>query len=129
MTERAASAALSTRLNEMTNKPAIAWMNGPTFKPVVDTPWWAEFDLPANTDDPTLSGTGYQDKTGIYQVNVMRPVGEYRYTGIDEAERVKAWFRGFKSSGLVVTSVSIESANRDADWWVTPVSINYRVLF
>ena len=129
MTETEASAALSGRLNTLSGGHPVAWQNSPTFKPTVGVAWLAEFDLPANTDELALSGAGDQDKTAIYQVNVMTPVGEYRHSGNKLAESVKALFRGYRFQGLVVIRVQIETPNRDTDWWVTPVSVNYRVLF
>lgn len=85
--------------------------------------------MSAGTADPTVNLAGYQDKDGIYQVNVMTVVGGYRFTGIQLAEQIKALYRGYRESGLTIMSVEIGKQSRSTDWWMTPVSVNYRVLF
>lgn len=129
MTESEASALLSARLGTLAGLPPVAWMNSPTFTPPVGDTWLAEFDMSAGTADPTVNLAGYQDKDGIYQVNVMTVVGGYRFTGIQLAEQIKALYRGYRESGLTIMSVEIDKQSRSTDWWMTPVSVNYRVLF
>lgn len=129
MSESTASGLLTSRLLTLVGSPPIAAMNGPTFTPVVGENWLAEFDMSAGTSELSINIAGAQRKDGIYQVNVMTPVGKYRYDGLDLAESVKALFRGYNESGLTVLSVEIGKQQNGDNWLMTPVSVNYVVLF
>jgi len=129
MSEKQASALLSQRLQQLANLPPVAWQNGPTFEPPVGESWLAEYDMSAGTSELSLSLSGSQDKSGIYQVSVYTVVGEGRFKALELAESVKALYRAYNQDGLVVTSVEIGKQMNGDQWLMTPVSVNYRYFF
>ena len=126
------AAALAARLGEWTDAEgiAVAWENVP-FTPPADVIYLAVHDMPAT---PRTLDLGLRCRTysGVYQINVVAPVGTGRSGAVELAGRVAALFpEGLEIHGNgftcwvngppgvfrgISTSVS----------YTVPVSLNYR---
>lgn len=87
--------------------------------------------LPADTESVDLKGDhrGYR---GIFQVDIVRPIGSGPGPALDIAAELNALFpvNGRYTSGAVtaqvITPVSAGPAGQDASSYVVPVSFQYR---
>ena len=87
--------------------------------------------LPNISTRPLIDSTA-QDLTGIYQLTLMRRVGEYDIVYREQAAQIAAYFMAFprpSADGLDVTITSATVGQGRADGkthWAIPININYR---
>jgi hypothetical protein len=120
--------ALRAQLNTLPNKPPIAWENV-DYNPNSGTLFLRATGLPGETVQLCLGDNGLDDHIGIFQVDVFIPDGKGRSTWPDQiADHFK---RGtiltLNEVDVRITSVSIEAADKDENFFIVPVSISYRV--
>ena len=132
MSHRKISAALSTRLNTLTDAPPIAFENVP-FTPVDGTTWLRESYLPANSATVGLEPGGSTDFTGVYQVSIYTPLDDYKLESHQLIDSITAHFaRGtmlvFEGQAVVVEQVNVSQGLASGSWWLMPVSVNWRAF-
>lgn len=123
LNERAASAVL------LLDAPALVWREKSAERPdeyiMVD-------HLPNLSQRPMINSTS-QTLTGIYQLTLMRRVGEYEIVYREQAALIAAHFMALPRPSADGVAVTIDSATvgqgraDGATHWATPISINYRV--
>ena len=132
MSHRKISAALSSRLNTLTDAPPIAFENVP-FTPADGTTWLRESYLPANSATVGLEPTGSTDFTGVYQVSIYTPLDDYKLESHQLIDSITAHFaRGtmlvFEGQAVVVEQVNVSQGLASGSWWLMPVSVNWRAF-
>ena len=132
MSHRKISAALSSRLNTLTDAPPIAFENVP-FTPVDGTTWLRESYLPANSATVGLEPGGSTDFTGVYQVSIYTPLDDYKLESHQLIDSITAHFaRGtmlvFEGQSVVVEQVNVAQGLASGGWWLMPVSVNWRAF-
>ena len=132
MSHRKISAALSSRLNTLTDAPPIAFENVP-FTPADGTTWLRESYLPANSATVGLEPTGSTDFTGVYQVSIYTPLDDYKLESHQLIDSITAHFaRGtmlvFEGQTVVVEQVNVAQGLASGSWWLMPVSVNWRAF-
>jgi len=132
MSHRKISAALSSRLNTLTDAPPIAFENVP-FTPVDGTTWLRESYLPANSATVGLEPGGSTDFTGVYQVSIYTPLDDYKLESHQLIDSITAHFaRGtmlvFEGQAVVVEQVNVSQGLASGGWWLMPVSVNWRAF-
>ena len=132
MSHRKISAALSSRLNTLTDAPPIAFENVP-FTPVEGTTWLRESYLPATSSTVGMEPGGSTDFIGVYQVSIYAPLDDYKF----ESHQLIVWFtahftRGtmlvFEGQSVVVEQVNVAQGLASGGWWLMPVSVNWRAF-
>jgi hypothetical protein len=94
------------------------------------SPYLEAFILPAETGTGALAGDGYQDYTGIYQINVVTKKGNGTADARAMVEAVLTEFGKAATAGvtLIEKSWASGSFDRDESYFVVPVSVRYRLL-
>lgn len=121
--------ALRSRLDTLPNKPPIAWENV-NYNPSSNTLYLRATGLPADTVQACLGDDGLDFNVGLFQVDVFIPDGKGRTEWPDDiADHFK---RGtvLTQNGVNVriTSVSIEAAAKDDNFYIVPVTIAYQAF-
>ena len=132
MSHRKISAALSSRLNTLTDAPPIAFENVP-FTPVEGTTWLRESYLPAASSTIGMEPGGSTDFTGVYQVSIYAPLDDYKFESHQLIDSITAHFtRGtmlvFEGQSVVVEQVNVAQGLASGGWWLMPVSVNWRAF-
>ena len=132
MSHRKISAALSSRLNTLTDAPPIAFENVP-FTPVDGTTWLRESYLPANSATVGLEPGGSTDFTGVYQISIYTPLDDYKLESHQLIDSITSHFeRGtvltFDGQAVVVEQVNVSQGLASGGWWLMPVSVNWRAF-
>jgi len=132
MSHRKISAALSSRLNTLTNAPPIAFENVP-FTPVDGTTWLRESYLPANSATVGLEPSGSTDFVGVYQISIYTPLDDSKFGAHQLIDDITAHFaRGtmlvFEGQAVVVEQVNVSQGLASGSWWLMPVSVNWRAF-
>jgi hypothetical protein len=132
MSHRKISAALSSRLNTLTDAPPIAFENVP-FTPVDGTTWLRESYLPANSATVGLEPGGSTDFIGVYQISIYTPLDDYKLESHQLIDSITAHFaRGtmlvFEGQAVVVEQVDVAQGMASGGWWLMPVSVNWRAF-
>lgn len=108
----------------------IAWENT-EYTPVVGTPYFRVYLLPAEIDVITLGPSPYQERKGIFQVSVLYPIGIGFGTPKGKVAEIVAAFRAgtvFTYNTLrVVCDKAWPSSGRKEDnaWYHIPVNVRY----
>lgn len=115
----------------------VSWENK-TYSPTVGTPYLRAWLLPAETDVVTLGQSPFQQRTGIFQVDVVYPAGsvgkQWEGWGLAKAKAaqvVAAFTAGtkFTYNALEVTCEKAwPSSGREEgnSWYHIPVNVRYR---
>lgn len=126
--------ALATRLQaiQSSGSPQIAYENQ-SFTPMANVLYLEEHFMPNLKDQVGIEDTSTDDYEGIYQVTVKAPADKLRFTGQEQARLVSAHFpRGaqYTAGGVTVriTRTQVNPGFIDADRYIVPVSIYWRVL-
>jgi len=132
MSHRKISAALSSRLNTLTDAPPIAFENVP-FTPVDGTTWLRESYLPANSATVGLEPSGSTDFVGVYQISIYIPLDDSKFGAHQLIDDITAHFaRGtmlvFEGQAVVVEQVNVSQGLASGGWWLMPVSVNWRAF-
>ena len=132
MSHRKISAALSSRLNTLTDAPPIAFENVP-FTPVDGTTWLRESYLPANSATVGLEPSGSTDFVGVYQISIYTPLDDSKFGAHQLIDDITAHFaRGtmlvFEGQSVVVEQVNVAQGLASGGWWLMPVSVNWRAF-
>ena len=132
MSHRKISAALSSRLNTLTDAPPIAFENVP-FTPVDGTTWLRESYLPANSATVGLEPSGSTDFVGVYQISIYTPLDDSKFGAHQLIDDITAHFtRGtmlvFEGQSVVVEQVNVSQGLASGGWWLMPVSVNWRAF-
>ena len=132
MSHRKISAALSSRLNTLTDAPPIAFENVP-FTPVDGTTWLRESYLPANSATVGLEPGGSTDFVGVYQISIYTPLDDSKFGAYELVDAITAHFaRGtmlvFEGQAVVVEQVNVSQGLASGGWWLMPVSVNWRAF-
>ena len=132
MSHRKISAALSSRLNTLTDAPPIAFENVP-FTPVDGTTWLRESYLPANSATVGLEPSGSTDFVGVYQISIYTPLDDSKFGAHQLIDDITAHFaRGtmlvFEGQAVVVEQVNVSQGLASGGWWLMPVSVNWRAF-
>ena len=102
------------------------------FTPTPGTPWARVDHLPARTSAASAGVDGQTLHPGLLQVSLFFPLGKGAGPSLQAAQ---ALCDGFKRGTSLVrgdTTVRVQSASRgpgmrDEGWWLTPVSVLWRV--
>jgi hypothetical protein len=132
MSHRKISAALSTRLNTLTDAPPIAFENVP-FTPVEGTTWLRESYLPATSSTVGMEPGGSTDFIGVYQVSIYAPLDDYKFESHQLIDSITAHFaRGtgleFDGQAVIIEQVNVAQGLASGGWWLMPVSVNWRAF-
>ena len=132
MSHRKISAALSSRLNTLTDAPPIAFENVP-FTPVEGTTWLRESYLPAASSTIGMEPGGSTDFIGVYQISIYTPLDDSKFGAHQLIDDITAHFeRGtvltFDGQAVVVEQVNVSQGLASGGWWLTPVSVNWRAF-
>ncbi|MCG8608957.1 MAG: DUF4128 domain-containing protein [Pseudomonadales bacterium] len=123
------SAALSGRLNTLTDLPPVAWMNR-IYSPVDGTLFLKEFWMPGEVEQSDLGTSGRDFHQGIYQVNIFCPTNNAKNEGLVLADRIADHFARsttltYNDVNLRITKTKIVGGAPDGAWWIVPVEIHY----
>lgn len=123
------SAALDGRLNTLAGSHEVAWQNR-RYAPTIGTLFLRPTLLPAETVGATVSDSGTDEQTGIYQVDVFAPADEGKNDAFAKADAIAEHFKPVTEltyNGRLVrcVSASIETPLNDGDWYQLPVIIRY----
>ena len=91
MSHRKISAALSSRLNTLTDAPPIAFENV-KYTPVEGETWLRESYLPATSSTIGMEPGGSTDFTGVYQVSIYAPLDDYKFESHQLIDSITAHF-------------------------------------
>ena len=132
MSHRKISAALSSRLNTLTDAPPIAFENVP-FTPADGTTWLRESYLPANSATVGMEPGGSTDFVGVYQISIYTPLDDSKFGAHQLIDDITAHFeRGtvltFDGQAVVVEQVNVSQGLASGGWWLMPVSVNWRAF-
>ena len=132
MSHRKISAALSSRLNTLTDAPPIAFENV-EFTPVDGTTWLRESYLPANSATVGLGPGGSTDFVGVYQISIYIPLDDSKFEAHELVDSITTHFaRGtgldFDGQGVIIEQVNIAQGLPSGAWWLLPVSVNWRAF-
>jgi hypothetical protein len=121
--------ALRTQLSTLPSSPPIAWENT-NYKPNATTLYLRATALPGDTVQACLGDSGRDEHVGIFQVDVFIPDNKGRTDWPDQiADHFK---RGTvltqNTVSVRITTVSINTAFKDEDFYIVPVSINYQTF-
>ena len=121
--------ALRVQLSTLPNLPPVAWENY-DYSRDSTVLYLRPTALPAETTQASLGDDGKDLHNGIYQVDVFIPDGLGRTTWADEiADHFK---RGTvltqNTVSVRITTVQIEAALKDDNFYMTPVSIGYQAF-
>ncbi len=131
--------ALNNALAEAFPMTPIAWenagyidpMNPDITAPVVGTPYFRVFLLPAETDVITLGPSPYQERKGIFQVSVLHPLGVGFGPPKDTVVEVVTAFKvgtvfTYNTLRVICDKVWPSSGRKeDNAWYHVPVNIRY----
>jgi len=125
-----AFADISAALDELTSELGLptAWENR-DFEPTNDTLYLRPTLLPATTEPSGLPDS--DEHSGIYQVDVIAPMGSGKGEAIEKADIVANQFKRGKiithnGVNVWVLSVSRGVGGRDGSWYILPVQISYK---
>ena len=116
---------LRAHLNDLANKPAIAYI-GKAYTPTTGTPYIQESFFPATPE----YGIGYDDfvdQAGLYQLEVMTPIGQetaWRTLGQSVADHFK---RG-RYTDFEISRVEWGNPVADGAFMNTRIDVYWRVL-
>ena len=132
MSHRKISAALSSRLNTLTDAPPIAFENA-GYTPVEGTTWLRESYLPAASSTVGMAAGGSTDFIGVYQVNIYAPLDDYKLESHQLIDSITAHFvRGtvltFDSQSVVIEQVNAAQGLASGGWFLMPISVNWRAF-
>lgn len=122
--------ALETRLDAIAPAIATAWENV-SYIPVQDVPYQRVKHIPAEPENPTLSGEGFVRLRGIMNVCLFYPQAGGPADALARAELIRAQFKrglSLSNGGVVVTidrTPEIAPAQNDEDRYVLPVNVRY----
>ena len=113
----------------MPSLPDVAWENV-NYIPNSTELYLRATSLPGDTDQACLGDDGLDFHVGIFQVDVFIPDGKGRSTWPDSiADHFKRGTRLTQNGVTVtITTVSIESATKDENFYIVPVSIGYQAF-
>ena len=118
-------AALDTQLN--TRGEPIAFPNVP-FKPVNGTPYLRPTFFPADTVQASMGANGKDETNGVYQVEVIIPLGSGRPQLVDTVADLfrRGTVLTYNGVNVRIRSVSVGLALAlDQTWYSVPVSANF----
>jgi hypothetical protein len=100
------------------------------FEPINGTPWAQVFFLPEQPKAVTLSGTGEDEHTGIFQINLNYPKSAGAGAASDMAalifEHYQAGARfAFSGQEVLVLSCGRAGGRNDGDWYIVPITIDF----
>jgi len=121
--------ALRARLSTLPSLPPVSWENV-DYEPNSSTLFLRATGLPSSTNQACLGDDGLDFHVGIFQVDVFIPDGKGRSSWPDAiADHFKRGTRITQNSVTVtITTVSIESASKDENFYIVPVSISYQAF-
>lgn len=108
----------------------VAWPNT-HYKPDIGTGYFRPTLLPADVSQAELGEDGRNEHIGLYQVDVIAPIGKGRIAAETNADAVLRRFR----RGTLITyrgiTVRCDAAKTlpgrsETDWFILPVQIDYR---
>lgn len=129
MSQPTIRAALEAALASLAPAIDTAWQNVP-YTPVTGRAYQAAYLLPAEPDNRSM-GDGSRQERGIFQVNLMFPLGQGTATAGARAEMIAALFRrgaSFTKAGITVQierTPEIGDGRADDDRWMVPVKCRY----
>jgi hypothetical protein len=120
-------AAFTVRMNELANRPAVAWPNV-KFEPNAKKPYLRINIIPAETVQASLGAEGKDETNGICQVTVFAPAGSGR---TDLPDIIADHFKrgtvlSYNGTNIRLRSPSIGPAIQDGAFYFVPVSIPYQ---
>lgn len=121
-------AALDSHLNNMANKPPVAWDNV-TFNPSTDTLWIRPSYLPVSTVQAGLGEQGQDEYLAIYQIDIFAPIGNGKFTAEDMAGKLTAHFGRGLALSYDTLSVRLRNTNQlpaqtEPNWYKITLEIN-----
>lgn len=118
-------AALRTHLLAVVDLPDVNW-EGKTFEAPKDELYLRETLLPA---DESVSANDELTGIGIYQIDVIFPIGYKLSEAESMADNLKEHFRPSQVIDFVTTEKATVGQVNDTDppWLIIPVQIDYRV--
>ena len=132
MSHRKISAALSSRLNTLTDAPPIAFENA-KYTPVEGETWLRESYLPATSSTIGMEPGGSTDFTGVYQISIYIPLDDSKFGAYELVDAITAHFaRGtgleFDGQAVIIEQVNVAQGLASGSWWLMPVSVNWRAF-
>lgn len=131
--ERAVSQALLTQLKTVVGLPHLVVDGGTAYTPSPTVPYCKEFDLSGDTFSAAIPANGFQQKDGIYQVDVFTPKNGGKWSALETCALIQTAF----ARGLVLSnsgqSVKIKESTRssvryDNTHQIVSLSIGYTAL-
>lgn len=118
---------LDTRLAQLPSSPPVAWPNVP-YTPTTGVTYLRVSRLPAESESVSLDYIEMQN--GIYQIDVVAPLGNGTGAANTMAESIAAHFSAQRHLGtdtdyVAIRNISRNGGLRDESWWVVSVSITY----
>ncbi len=122
---------MNTRLNTLSPAMPVAWEN---FELAISRgiPWLRTFLLPATPDNVTLGTDKWTLRPGVFQVDVLYPIGKGWKDAMDKVDDICDLF--LADDGILVFDSNIKilimsagpgPAMREENWYKVPVSIRY----
>lgn len=122
-------AALDTRLNSLSGSPSIAWENT-SYTPTLGTLYLRPTMLPAESIPATLSTSGTDENTGIYQIDIFAEAGTGYSEIVTMADAIADHFKPvteltYNSRTVRCIKAFRSSAQTIDGWYQIPVEISY----
>jgi len=132
MSHRKISAALSSRLNTLTDAPPIAFENA-GYTPIEGTTWLRESYLPATSTTVGIGPSDSTDFVGVYQISIYTPLDDYKLEAHQLIDSITSHFeRGtvltFDGQSVVIEQVNAAQGLASGGWFLMPVSVNWRAF-
>lgn len=125
------SVALDTQLSTLSGSSPIAWQNT-NYTPAKGTLYLRPTNLPANVNQSGLGSGGYDNHSGIYQIDVFAPISEGRGDAEVKADAVADHFKRGTDLSYNGVTVRLGNVSRTSgvvvdDRYVISISVNYLV--
>ena len=119
--------ALEARLNSLSGGYSIAWPNT-AFEPQANSTFLSPSFIPGDTTQAGLGAAGKDETDGLYQIDVVYPVGSGRSTIPDSvADHFKrGTVLSYNGVNVRVRSVSIASALTEGAFHFVPVTVDFQ---
>lgn len=131
--ERAISQALLTQLKTVVGLPHLVVDGGTAYTPSPNTAYCKEYDLSGDTFSAAIPANGYQQKDGIYQVDVCTPKNGGKWSAQELCALIQTAFpRGLilanDGQSLKIKEVSRSSTRYDNTHQIISLSIGYTAI-
>ena len=102
-----------------------------SYTPIIGEMYLRPTILPASTDQAGISPASLEDHLGVYQIDIIAPLGTGKSQVNEQSDLVAKHFKAnqtlsYNGVDVFIKSVSRSAGNRDDAWFIVSVEINYQ---